>query len=291
MTMAEDKYVGPLTISIQQALKYYPDSQYVVYDAGISSENRAKLKQISPNVQLVSWTVRYVPLEVHHSAAFVVRKTCGIVWNELKRVFIKNKINQSFQSLYNQREFEIKILNKLLCIQDCNERYKSRFIFLDADAFLINRVDEIIDEPDIDLAVTQRRNQELAYTYNACRLLNTGVIFFLGDYDTNKTVINAWHDEALHHTHEAIAEQTALSRLLHKKKDNFFNHLNTNQELRFGDTPVTVRTLPCELYNYNWIEEFYSDRDRDTVKILHLKSGRFNTPMFKKIARTLSITL
>jgi hypothetical protein len=182
----------------------------------------------------------------------------------------------------------MKIYNKFLCIEHFNDTYKTKFIFLDADAFIINKFDGLFDG-SFDVGVTVRPKQEWSFTYNNCTILNVGVIFFLGEHTANTQLITAWHNE-LKVIQEINCEQTALTRLLHRCKTDIFTDTQSVQTITVGAEPVRIRVLRCEDYNFNWIEEFDVDKHRHRVKILHLKSGRFETPLFKKIATKLNIT-
>jgi hypothetical protein len=288
LTMAEEKYFGPLTIAIKQALRLYPNATYTIYDVGLTAEQRRVLSDTSPQVKIVPWTIVYHSFYFDFPTVYVIKKSLGLIRGEIRKRILKLDRNKSLQGLFDQREFEIKIFNKLLIINHYSETSKQNFIFLDADAFLINAIDEILTDTSVDFGFTVRRKHELSFIKNDCKLLNTGVIFFKGGYEKNNCLIQAWL-AAASESREFIAEQTSLSRLLERLKPDIYHQTDKVHSLQLNGQTLRIKLLPCEIYNYNWIEEFNVEQHKDTVKILHFKSGRFKTPLFETIARTLSL--
>ena len=280
--MAEEKYFRPLKISVSQALKFYPNAYYYIYDCGLSDESKVELEEISTKVRIIPWTVRYIPINRIFPKNFQIKKAFGILRNCLL-----NKVkNPSLQSFLNEQEFEIKILNKLAIIKYHNDTVNQKFIFLDADAFLVGSIDELLND-DFDIGLTVRRKDEISYETNSCRLLNTGVILFLGKHESNRAIIDEWSLESSKTT-EAIIEQTSLSRLIEKKLPSFFDYPLGKHITEIGGERIKIAALSCETYNFNWIEEYSIERNKN-VKILHFKSERFKTPLFEEIAKKLNI--
>jgi len=289
ISIADETYVEPLMVSIKQATNFYPDVKFYIYNWGLSKKSIEKIKSISNNIVFEDWDIKYIQIKINYDNFLLFKKGLGIIRQCFFNFFRKEHKNKSLQNFLNQQEFEIKIFNKFLCIKHFNDTYRTNFIFLDADAFIINKFDELLDS-SFDLGVTVRPKEEWSFKYNNCTILNVGVLFFLGGNIKNTKLINVWHEE-LKNTHEINCEQTALTRILEKIKPNIFENIKTNQEIMIDSEFIRIRVLPCEIYNYNWIEKFNIERDGDKVKILHLKSGRFKTPLFQEIADKLSINL
>jgi len=290
ISIADETYVEPLMVSIKQATNFYPDVKFYIYNWGLSKKSIEKIKSISGKIEIITWELKLVEVSVKFNSWIFYKKLFQLY---TFRTFILNLIKKRTilfpHLIYDWIIFEIKIFNKFLCIKHFNDTYRTNFIFLDADAFIINKFDELLDT-SFDLGVTVRPREEWSFKYNNCAILNVGVLFFLGGNIKNTKLINVWHEE-LKNTHEINCEQTALTRILEKIKPNIFENIKTNQEIMIDSEFIRIRVLPCEIYNYNWIEKFNIERDGDKVKILHLKSGRFKTPLFQEIADKLSINL
>lgn len=285
--MADEKYVSPLNIFVYQIKRYYPNANVFVYDCGLSEKSRRRLKSINGNVQIVHWNILYLPIKPSYNRRFILTKIAGLTKDLLSSFFHKKYSSKSLHSLLKQYEFEILIQNKLRIIKEHSETYGSRFVFLDADAFIINRIDEVINS-DIDLAFTLRRPTEHSYEFNNCRLINAGVMFFLKGRE-NSDFINEWSVRA-RSTREFCSEQSSLARLLIEKQPEIFNVQNSTTTTFCRNTAYKLQILDCEKYNFNWLEELDADKITDSdVKILHFKNERFKTPKFKKIAHALDI--
>lgn len=289
ITMADTKFVQPLSVSVKQALKFYPDSRYYIYDCGLTEGDRDALRAISPNVVITNWPLLYLPVTLTYTPRFLRMKAAGMARDYLLSICGINNEQRSIKTLIKQSHLEIFFQNKLAIIKHHNDNIKGSFIFLDADAFLINPIDELFDN-SFDLGVTLRRPVEHSYAQNNCRLLNVGVMLFLGDNDTNQKLIASWYARA-RQTKELYSEQTSLTRLLLEKNPDLLKTHSHTDTISIDNTPVRVRVLDCDTYNFSWLEEFVVARDAKHIKILHFKNERFTTPLFKEIASALEIDI
>jgi len=175
------------------------------------------------------------------------------------------------------------ILEKIKCFCFASDYFDGAFLFLDADAVLINTVPELF-EMEVDLAVTLRRENEINYEMGNCTVLNSGVLFFGSCRESRKTFLNLWLKKA-YETKESIAEQTSLTRLLTEAKDGHLEIGDTiNVQLGKG-TSAVIGVLSCEQYNFNWIEELDSEGNCiDGIKVLHFKGVRHTLSQFKALA-------
>ena len=290
MAMVTEKYAGPLPVSIRQALRYYPDAKYYVYGCDLKPETLAKLKAISPSVVVHEWTLLYLPVAVKYNRRFARMKMLGMLRDLIKSYLTGRFLNKSMESLFAAQRFEVIIQNKLRVIKHHNDTYKKPFVFIDADAFLINSFDELLDS-SFDIGFTVREKSRHSYAHNRCALLFAGIFWFLGNYERNRAFIDEWCGEA-RKTDEINSEQTSLARWLHRLTPHIYDEINATHNLEIGGETVRVRTLDANVYNATAFEGpagFDAKRDRERVKVLHLKNSRFETPLFKKLADELGI--
>jgi len=287
ISMTEERYIHPLKVAIRQALKFYPNSKYYVYACNLNKSTIDDLGSISPQVLVVEWNLHYLPVNVAYNKKFVWMKTRGMVRDLVKGWITGSFENKSMVSLFLARDFEIKIQNKLRIIKHHNDMVKKPFVFLDADAFLIKEIDELLDGT-FDIGVTIKSKEKLNFTFNHCSLLNSGVLLFLGNYNANQVIIDAWYNEA-RHIEEHWSEQTSLARLLHKLQPDFYEDIGKTHIINLTGQDVRVRSLFVKQYNYTKIEDYGNELDKDQIKILHFKNSRFETPLFKRLAKELDI--
>lgn len=282
ITISDSKYFKITEISIRQINKFYPNSTIYLYDWGLNSNDLDKLSSLK-NVTRIDWVRKYHPIKINlgffeNLKIFLgITRLKGLAHNILKE---PQKIG-NFSNFSQMIQAEMLFLNKIECIKDFSYKTNHKFVYLDADAFLINSIDELLQQ-NFDLGVTMRRKNEIDFKHNHCQVLNTGVIFFNGQTKINRMILDKWLEKA-GNDQEVLSEQTALVRILEKQNKNIFDNYNQTHLIKLENQDFKVRILSCEEYNYNWIEEFDPKKDIDTVKILHFKSNRFNTPIFERI--------
>lgn len=187
MTMGNDMYAKIMRISAEQIKKFYPKSTLFVYDWdkwGLSEKSIDFIKEVG-NVEIVKWKVKR--LKFRHSLTLKIKNILSIRKFDFSR--------------------EEKVRQKPYCIQDCIKNHTDRVCFLDGDAFLIRKIDEVMED-DFDTGVTVRGCSELS--------LNAGIIFFNGNKKTNLQFIDKWIEEMS--AYKGIwGDQTSLALLVEKK--------------------------------------------------------------------------
>ena len=287
IAMVDEKYSLPLFTSIKQSLKFYPATTYYVYDCGLSRATADKLAAISPQVKIVPWELKYLPVNVAYDAKFLRMKTLGMLRDVVKSFFSSKVVDKSLRSFIAHQDFEVKIQNKLAIIKHHNDTVGRPFVFIDADAFLIDRFDELLDG-SYDIAFTVRPKEKHRYGHNQCSLLFAGIFWFLGPRSTLKTFIDAWYQEA-RTIDEVNSEQTSLARWLHRLKPDIYDSVDASHTVAVNGTDIRVRVLDAEIYNNLDIYDIEGLVNEGKVKVLHFKNSRFETPQFKKVAERLGI--
>lgn len=190
------------------------------------------------------------------------------------------------EEIEEARQREQNYAQKPFCLLDCLERCQSRLVYLDGDAFLVSDIERLL-EKNFDIGVTLRRKHEIRRGRNNCQVLNAGVLFFNGSPDRTRAFLNAWI-EKMKMTHEYLIEQTALTRLIAESNPQIFDdYYNQGAVIREGDS-IQVITLPCDRYNFNWIEEGI---DLEKTKVVHFKGGRHDGNCFRDFLQKLEIKI
>jgi hypothetical protein len=182
------------------------------------------------------------------------------------------------EEIEEARQREQNYAQKPFCLLDCLERCQSRLVYLDGDAFLVSRIDDLLKE-DFDVGVTLRRPDEIVNERNRCQVLNAGVLFFNGTVARTEAFLNGWI-QRMNSTYEYLAEQTALTRMIEEACPGIFESYYNRGVIELQDKQASVLVLPCEQYNFNWIEEGI---DSEKISIVHFKGGRHSTSRFRRL--------
>ena len=54
ISMADEKFIGPLMVSVSQAMHFYPESEYFIYDVGLSEKSKKDFYLNNENQLVVS---------------------------------------------------------------------------------------------------------------------------------------------------------------------------------------------------------------------------------------------
>jgi len=144
------------------------------------------------------------------------------------------------------KKFDIINAQKPHLIMEALEHYQENILFLDADAFLLKPVPELL-YGNYDAVVTIRREEDQEFKFNKCRVLNGGVLSV-----SNRKFLEEWINtiKALDETY--LPEQTALTRLV------------------FSEHNFRVKKLPCLKYNFYWQDVPIPDN----VRVFHYKGRK-----------------
>ncbi|MCX7957119.1 MAG: hypothetical protein N2643_04415 [Endomicrobia bacterium] len=241
--IVDNRFYSLLEKNINQTRFFYPEAKILVYDLSKDSSLEIFINNYN-NVFYKKWNIEYE----------------NISWFEKKDINSQN-INR-----------ELIFCQKPLCLLDAVKNTKeNRVVYLDTDAFLINRIDDVF-ENNFDVAVTLRRKNEICFEFNNCTAINAGVIMFNCAEEKKEAFLKEWIKK-MSRIKENLVEQTALTRFISEKlgKD-IFDYYKTGVLDLDGGFRVSLLVLPCEIYNYNWIEEGI---DYNKIKIVHFKSGRY----------------
>ena len=106
--------------------------------------------------------------------------------------------------------------------------------------------------------------------------VNSGVVFFFGGREVNLEFFVHWFREVsiIDFEQRICPGQTGLYYLLRKCDPPLGFEYNQSGIYDTGRVKIRCKTFPCEMYNYNWIEEGVDIKQN---KIIHFKGHRHST--------------
>lgn len=185
---------------------------------------------------------------------------------DLGELGIGEKIRETNETFQNkgyyceiQKDYLTKSLFKPDIVKKCLTEYNDFTIYLDGDAILYDRIDEVVND-SYDIGVTLRRPSEMEGDwyerhFDIVKYVNAGVIFFNPTPATLKFV-ELWKEK----TEGGGNDQKALNDLVCQEEYPKVNSIVTINRVR-------VKYFSCEKYNFYYFNEGLMPG----IKILHFK--------------------
>jgi hypothetical protein len=166
---------------------------------------------------------------------------------------------QGYYAVEVKKGYKSRSLFKPQVIKHCLSQYKDLTVYIDADAQLVGRLDEI-DTADYDIGVTLRKTTELETDwhrnlYDIVKFINAGVIFFQPTPAAFR-FLEIWGQK----TQELGNDQMALNALASPSVYPEVMSILTLDGFR-------IKYFPAELYNYCYFDEGWESN----IKIYHFK--------------------
>lgn len=249
ITIGDKNFFSYVHFSIKQLMKFYPNCNFFIYDWGFTEDQREKIKSYPISV-LVDWKDK-IDRESGYKSVKDVSEGYFPKWD------------------YKQNEYYWN--QKPICILDCSKRIKKNLFYLDGDSFLINKIDEIIeDDFDIGVAMASKEETKALKTIGIIGILSGGVIFFKTDSHKIEIYVQEWLKE-IKSSKRYLAEETALYSIINQRNKEICKEYYNQGIVEISNTKFKVKTFPCLLYNFSTI---YFGYDPNKVKILHFVSIR-----------------
>ncbi len=289
VVMGTLKYYPLLTMNLELIRAQYPDAAILVYDWGGPDFKPhfiypgSLVSDPKGQITVIDWGYR-----IQDTSALEADLTPA------QRVDVAIKFNARFQRTLGQRirkkilklapnsllakpmitaglRFENMLMQKIPCMQDASSRVGAgRMVFLDADAFLLQRFDELLIRADYDVAVTLI--EKPCFDLDKCAIVNSGVIFFGPKQTKRDLFLAAWHQASLT-CREWLKEQTALARMLESAGPGFLVENTVN--ILNG---IAILSLPQRIYNNT---DHACLNQSPLPKIAHLANTAHNDKYFK----------
>lgn len=271
--ISDQNYATVLHVGLRKIQQFYPESRVFLYDWGLKHETKSVFQDEIKHLTIVDWT------------------------EEIRRIRnrMTDRISRTLLSLVNKagwvdrHVFERLLMEKPTCFRHCSDLAGDEMLFfLDADVVLLDRLDEIT-QSEFDIIFTLRRESEFEFTKDSCQVINSGVIFFGNDQIKRNKFLDHWIKRA-RQSREYLREQSTLTRMFEEHGRSVFRQYSSFDHDIDG-TEIAVKLYPCEIFNFNWIEEAVEDPSMlDDIKLLHFKGRRHDPTKFKDLMSGLRMT-
>jgi hypothetical protein len=277
----------------------YPRSPIIVYDWG-DTQGKRSATRFPGDVEVIDWHDRIMDtwhlMDVYSAER---RNEIGRTYNSrLQRGFsrrfnkfmLKRFPGSAMASAAIERglRYENLLLHKSYNLQACSEYLGDRrFFLLDADAYLVERIDEIFEgDPDVIVPMVDPAIHK--WDYNNCHGLCTGVMGFGPNRKARDAFLAAWY-EAIGKNDEWLRELAAMNRMIREWDETFFEGLSM-RDFQIGDQAVRVRSIENNVYNciLNYQD---TPPDMGRVKILHLAGIAQRPALFDQFIATVETEL
>lgn len=264
--------------NIELLRRVYPGCRIMVYDWG--DGNGEKSGTVFPaGVEVIDWSDRvkdtWPLMDVYGEKRLI---EIGKAYNSRLPGGFRRRATKFFlkrfpgSAIARRRiaqgvRYENLLVHKSYNLRDCSRRLSGkRFFLMDADAYLVDRIDEIFaGDPDVIVPMAEREVHR--WDYNNCHGLSTGVMGFGARTAARDAFLGEWYD-AVAGNDEWLRELAAMNRLMKSKDPGFFDDWGL-RVVRFRQVDVKIRTIENRVYNCGYNYEG-APADFDRVKILHL---------------------
>jgi hypothetical protein len=287
-----DDYHFLIRKNIELLRRLYPKADVLVYDWGDKS-GRPSGSSFPNDVEVIDWSGRIADtMGLLDALGETGLNDLAKAFNSRERASFKRRINKFFlkrlpnsspsRSVLEQAmRYENLLLHKCYALGDCARRVgERRFFFLDADAYLVERLDDLYEgDPDVIMPMLERKDQH--WEQNNCHALNDGIIGFGADIKARTIFLDAWY-KTLDSNIETLRVIASLSRMVKAREAD--SHIFDAWQLAtvdFDGVPVKIRTIPNHIYN-SVLNHEYDGGDLDAIKVLHLSGVAQNQELFER---------
>ncbi|MBN9565899.1 MAG: hypothetical protein J0G29_07420 [Alphaproteobacteria bacterium] len=278
--MGSEEYYYLIETNIKQLRTIYPDAEIVVYAWGpnplILTNER--------NVTIIDWRERvedtedllsiYTKEDIKKLAIAFNQRTPRGIMQRIRKAFIK-RFPSSWVTQNMQKKalvYENMLMQKVRCLMAASDLYPARsLMFLDADAFVFENIDELFDH-DADVMLSIVRPEKVEWTYNLCNVLTVGVMYFSDHKKVRDSLFREWWPATQKCT-EFCKEQSALVRLLATKTQTLFKK-DAKEFVPFGSTDIRFWIVDADIYNHHELYNIahWPDETIPYAKIYHFSN-------------------
>lgn len=286
--MGNQKYYHLLHINIDCIREVYPEAEIAVFDWG-DARYRSRFTTKAANVTVIDWghAIRDIS-SVQSSVDFEKQIEFAIRYNarfqrslmqRIKKKILKTSPRSVFARPMLQAGlmFENMLAQKIPCMQRASELAGSRrMVFLDADAFLLQDLDDVLARDDFDVGLTTV--DQPCFDHDKCAVVNSGVIFFGPDARKRAAFLAEW-SSACSRCKEWLQEQTSVVRMLQACGVTDFSHYRRT-EVNLSGEGVTILSLPQYPYN----DTDHECLEREAIpRVAHLANTAHNKKYLEQL--------
>ena len=287
-----DDYHFLIRKNIELLRRLYPKADVLVYDWG-DKFGHPSCSSFPSDVEVINWSGRIVDtMGLLDALGETTRFELAKAFNSRDQASFRRRFNKFFLKRYPKSSpsrrilgqamrYENLLLHKCYALGDCARRVgERRFFFLDADAYLVERLDDLYEgDPDIIMPMIERKKQN--WEQNNCHALSDGIMGFGADVKVRTAFLDAWY-KSLDSNIETLRVIASLSRMVKSRDTN--SHVLEDWKLAtvdFDGVPVRIRTIPNHIYN-SVLNYEYDGGDLSAVKVLHLSGVAQNQELFER---------
>jgi len=253
--MGRREHYSLIETNIRQLRTIYPDAEIVVFAWGPSP----LILTNERNVTIIDWRERvedtqnllsiYSPEEIKNLAIAFNQRTPRGIFQRIRKAFIK-RFPSSWITKNMQNKaliYENMLMQKVRCLMAASDLHPTRsLMFLDADAFVFENIDEIFDH-DADVVLPIVRPQKVEWAHNLCNVFILGMLFLSDHKKSRDALFKQWWPATQNCT-EFRKEQSALVRLLAAKTQTLFKN-GAEELVSFDGTNIRFRIVDADIYN------------------------------------------
>jgi hypothetical protein len=279
--MGNHAYYPMLDLNIACIRAVYPGAGIIVYDWGDAAFRPAFSASAATVVDWARMIADTAGIEAGMTSAFKV--DLALRYNARFRRTLGQRMRKKALKLFGESaltrgiirqavRFENMLEQKIPCMIDASARVDAGpMVFLDADAFLVKPIDDVLGRADVAVTLFAKRD----FTVNQCSVINSGVIVFGPDRARRSEFLRAWR-QACAACHEWLREQTAMVRMLEAAAVDVFAE-GAEADFHSAGHAIRLLALPCAVYN-NIDHEV-----REGPRVIHLANTAQNQARWRML--------
>ena len=256
--------------------KLYPESEFYVYDGGLSQSTKDKLSDHT-NTNIIDWKKQADFSRNFGTFQDILTQIESKIKSNNYTDFLVGKLLDYDYTHKDITQFDFYVRQKPNSILDLTRRVDGPIIWMDDDAIIINHIDKVLQH-EFDVGVTVR--SKYASKYQPYSPVNSGVIIFNTNSISTRKFTEKWLDVIENSELSKFREQNAVEHILRESNENIFDSYYNIGNIKVRSTQLKAITLPCYKYNH-FVFNYGINPSKN--KILHFKSDYLDKDVNKEL--------
>jgi len=252
VTFGDANYFLFIEINVRSINRLYPNSKIFICNFGFENKQIEKLKKIK-NVQIINWNEKDILKTYFHNSN---RAFFDFLFKLKKYKLLRILLNRLFINKGTERIIfkYFSVSKSLILFKVVNRLNNDYLVFLDGDAILLDKIDEVFDN-DFEIGVTSKLVDKKTHDFHS---INGGVMFFKCDDKRKIIFLSEWVGMTLidelnkPNSPHNYPDQMSLNKMV-------FNYYPNKNNFKF---------MQFEKDIYNWTKP---ERGIKGKKIIHYK--------------------